>query len=66
MGGSRLGPCFDVHYLVSFLVLQLSRCGRERWLLYYNCILISFDCQCFVSLPRGTVDGLQCVISWSY
>ena len=27
------GPCFVVQYLVSFLVLQSSRWGRERWLL---------------------------------
>ena len=32
-GGVVFGPCFVVHYLVSCLVLQLSRWGRESWLL---------------------------------
>ena len=27
------GPCFAVQYLVSFLALESSRWGRERWLL---------------------------------
>ena len=35
---------FVVHYLVSFLVLQSSRWGRETWMLYFNCLLMSFDC----------------------
>ena len=34
-----LGPCFVIQYVVSFLVLQLSRLGRESWLLYFCCIL---------------------------
>ena len=49
------GLCFVVYYLVSFLVLQSSRWGRESWLLYLNCLLMSFDYKSFVSLPRGTV-----------
>ena len=36
------GPCFVVHNLVSFLVLQSSRGGRESCLLYFNCYL-SYD-----------------------
>ena len=36
------GPCFVVHNLVSFLVLQSSRGGRESCLLYFNC-LSSYD-----------------------
>ena len=55
MGGGKFGPCFIVHYLVWFLFLQLSRCGSENWLLYFNCLLIPFDFQCLVSLPRGTM-----------
>ena len=31
------GPCFDMQYLVSFLVLKSSSCGRESCLLYFNC-----------------------------
>ena len=36
-----LGPCFIVQYFVSFiwLVLQSFSGGRERWLLYFYCIL---------------------------
>ena len=33
------GPFFGVQYLLSFLVLQSSRWGREKWLLYFNCLL---------------------------
>ena len=54
-----LGPCFDVQYLVSFVVLQSSRGGRERWLLK-NC----FNCHATVSVLCVflTVQcvGLQC------
>ena len=32
------GPCFVLLYLVSFLVLQSYLYGRERWLLYFNCL----------------------------
>ena len=38
------GSCFVVHYLVSFLDLQSFRWGRDSWLLYFNFLLISFDC----------------------
>ena len=37
-GGGMFGPCFVVHYLVSFLFLQSSRGGRESCLLYFNCL----------------------------
>ena len=30
--------CFVVHYLVSILVLQSSRWGRESWLLCFVCL----------------------------
>ena len=33
------GPCFVMHYLVSFLVLQSSRRGRVSCLFYLNCVL---------------------------
>ena len=39
---SLKGVAFDNHILIrallSFLVLQLSGRGRERWLLYFNCL----------------------------
>ena len=34
--GSVFGPCFVMHYSVSFLVFQSSWCGRESWLLYLS------------------------------
>ena len=56
-GDFVFGPCFAVYYLVSFLVLQSSRWGREGWLQ-----LIACGFYCYVSLPQGAVIGLQCVI----
>ena len=43
-------------YLVTFLVSQSSRWGRERWLL--NCIrlLMPCSCQCSVSFPQGAAS----------
>ena len=38
-GGFVFGPCFDVQYLVSFLVLQSSRWGRERVGCFLNFVL---------------------------
>ena len=56
-----IGPCIDVQYLVSFLVLQSSHWGRERWLLE-NC----FKCRVTVSalclFLTVQCVGLQCVI----
>ena len=34
-GGSVFCPCFVMQYFVSFLVLQSSWRGKERWLLYF-------------------------------
>ena len=61
-GSFVFGPCFLMQYLTSFLVLQLSRWGRESWLLYFNC---HFDAMwLFVFCVSLTVlwVGLQCVI----
>ena len=38
------GFCFVVHCLVSFLDLQSFRWGRDSWLLYFNFLLMPFDC----------------------
>ena len=49
-----VGPCFAVHYLVSnFAIISLRK--KDSWLLYFNCLLMSFDSQCSVSLPHGPV-----------
>ena len=34
-----LGPCYVLQYFVSILVLQSFRWGRERWFLYFCCVL---------------------------
>ena len=39
-------PCFIMYCLMSFLVLQSSRCV----------LLLSYVCSCYVSLPRSVVD----------
>ena len=41
---SDIDPCFVMQYLVSSLVLQSSRWGRESWLLYINCHLDVMFC----------------------
>ena len=38
-GGSMLGLCFVLQYLVSFLVLQSSSWEKESRLLYFCCFL---------------------------
>ena len=53
------GPCFVLLYLVSFLVLQSYLYGRERWLLYFNCLPGALYSVFFVMVPWV---GLQCVI----
>ena len=53
-------PCFVVQYFASFLVLQSSWWGRERWSLYFICLPGDCDCYCSVALPRGAV-GLSAV-----
>ena len=61
------GLCFVMQYLMFFLVLQSSRLRRESWLLYFR-ILVLLACvnMSCVSSPRGTMVGLQYVISWSF
>ena len=49
-----VGPCFAVHYLVSYIAI-ISLRKKDSWLLYFNCLLMSFDIQCSVSLPHGAV-----------
>ena len=53
------GPCF-VQYLVSFIVLQSSRWGRETWLLK-NCFKchVTVSALCFFLTVQCV--GLQCV-----
>ena len=49
-----VGPCFVVHYLLSSFAIHLL--GKKvSWLLYFNCLLRSFDSKCSVCLPRGAV-----------
>ena len=49
-----VGPGFVVHYLVSsFAIILMGK--KDRWLLYFNCFLMSFDSKCTVSLPHGAV-----------
>ena len=55
-----VGPCFVVHYLVSsFAIISLGK--KDSWLLYFNCLLMSFDSLCSASLPRA-VGCSTCVI----
>ena len=54
-----------MQYLVSFLVLQSSRWGRERWLLK-NCFVCDGTANA-MSLPRGAMGWsavCDCGISW--
>ena len=55
-GGFLFGPCFVVQYLVSFLVFQSHFWGRASWMLYFNCLLMSCDCWCIVSLPHDATS----------
>ena len=41
--GFMFDPCFVMHCLVAFLDVQSSRWGKESLLLYFNCLLMSFD-----------------------
>ena len=64
-----VGPCFVMHYLVSFLVLQSFWQGRESWLLYFNCLpgflwLLVFWCSS--SWCVGWPVVCDWVNSWSY
>ena len=41
-GGGMFGPWLAVHYLVSsFAIISLGM--KDNWLLYFNCLLMSFD-----------------------
>ena len=44
--------CAVLTVVYSFAIILL---GREGWLLYFNCILMSCDVWCSVSLPHGAV-----------
>ena len=63
-GNPVFSPCFVMHYLVSFLVLQSSLRRRESWLLYFLVIvfLMSYDCKDSEALPHGALVGLKCTI----
>ena len=73
--GGCLDPCSVMQYLVFFLVLQPSRCGRESWLLDLIILTIFKLCSCWhvaisvLSFPQGVVCWsvlCNCGISWSY
>ena len=61
-----VGPCFVVYYLVSsFTIISLGK--KESWLLYFNCLLMTFECS--VSLPGGALGWstvCDCDISLLY
>ena len=57
-GGLVLGLCFVLQYIVSFLVLLSSCLGRESWLLYFCCVLMSSHCFYPLTLP-------DCALDWS-
>ena len=45
---------FVSHFFVSsFAIISLGK--KVSWLLYFNCILMSFDSWCSVSLSHGAV-----------
>ena len=52
------GPCFEMEYLGSFLVLQSSHPGKENWLLYFKHVTVSVLCL-FLTVPWV---GLQYVM----
>ena len=54
-GGSLFGLCFVMHYLVSFLVLQLSWRGRKAGCFALVVFLVSCGCWCSVALSQGVV-----------
>ena len=55
--GGGVGPCFDMQYFVSFLVLQSSRWERESWIhvLYFLCLLDVMLLLLFSSSSYGVV-----------
>ena len=54
---STVSPCFAMQYLVSFVILQSLHRGRDNWLLYFNCVILSCGCYCSVSLAHGAMGG---------
>ena len=51
-GGGYGWSLLSVHYLVSsFAIISLEE--KESWMLYFDCLLMSFDNWCPVSLPCG-------------
>ena len=63
-----IGPCFDMHYLVSFQFCN-NLAKEERAGCFIDCLLAVECIWCSVYLPHG-VDGwaavCDCGISWSY
>ena len=59
-GGGRYGwSLLIVHYLVSSFAIIYQE-EKEGWMLYFNCLLMSFDNKWSASLPRGAL-GLSTV-----
>ena len=53
-GGGYVWSLLSVHYLVSsFSIISLEE--KESWMLYFDCLLMSFDNWCPVSLPRAAL-----------
>ena len=52
-GVLRLVFCFVMQYLVSFVVLQSSRCGEKSWLFYFNYVLFYLWLLEFCALSVG-------------
>ena len=51
--------------LSSFAVISLR--GESGWLLYLNCLLMSYDCsKCFVALPIGTAVGWSTIFECEF
>ena len=49
-----VGRYFVLHYFVSsFAIISLRK--KVSWLLYFNCLLMSSDSKCSVSLSHGAV-----------
>ena len=56
-------PCFVMQYLMSFLVLQSFRCGRESWLLCFYCLAVVWQLVFLGSSTR--YHGSLCSV-WSW
>ena len=56
VGGRGYGwSLLSVHYLVSSFAIITPE-EKESWILYFDCLLMSFDNWCPVSLPCGDLD----------